>query len=222
MQKTSCFKKRLFYIYIKFSLKEEDTMKSLNGTKTLQNLINTFAGESQARNRYAMYAKAAQKEGFQQISLIFNETADNERVHAKTFYNFIANDASLKQPMMLNVNAIYPVAFSSTLDNLKAAAAGENEEHTKLYPEAADIAAEEGFPEIALKYRAIAKAEVGHEQRYLKLAKNIEDKKVFVKNGKVYWQCLECGYIHEGLSAPEICPSCRHPQAYFQLKLENF
>lgn len=197
-------------------------MKSLNNTKTLQNLINSFAGESQARNRYAMYAKTARDEGFQQIGNIFNETSENEKVHAKTFYKFISNDSSLKQPIMLNVNANFPVALNSTLDNLKNAAAGENEEHSRLYPEAADIAEKEGFPEIALKFRFIAKIEAAHESRYLKLAKNIEDKKVFVKDGKVYWKCLECGYIHEGPSAPQICPSCGHPQAYYEISNENF
>lgn len=197
-------------------------MKNLKGTKTLQNLVNSFAGESQARNRYSMYAKTSEKEGLDQISSIFLETADNERLHAKSFYQHIVEGLGNKEPVMLNVNADYPFFLGTTLENLKAAAAGENEEHTKLYPQAADIADQEGFPEIALRFRKIAGVEVEHEKRYLKLASNIEKNEVFKKSSKVRWKCRKCGYIHEGNEAPKSCPVCQHPQAYFELMIENY
>lgn len=197
-------------------------MANLEGTKTLQNLMNSFAGESQARNRYNMYANIARKDGYQQIANIFEETAENERVHAKTFYKFIVKTLSLAEPKMFNVQADYPVSLGDTLQNLKAAAAGENEEHTKLYPEAADTADEEGFPEIAQKFRSIAKVELAHDKRYTKLAENIEKGSVFKKENTVTWKCLKCGYVHEGDSAPEKCPSCDHPQAYFEVQNQNY
>jgi rubrerythrin len=197
-------------------------MKNLKDTKTLQNLVNAFAGESQARNRYSMYATAAEKEGFEQIAALFLETADNERLHAKSFFKHIVEGLGNKEAVKLKVNADYPFLLGTTLENLKAAAAGENEEHTILYPQAADTAEEEGFPEIALRFRKIAGIEVEHEKRYLKLASNVEKQEVFKKNAKVRWKCRKCGYIHEGPEAPKICPVCSHSQNYFELMGENY
>ncbi len=197
-------------------------MKSLKGTKTLENLLKSFAGESQARNRYDMYAKIAGKEGYKQIEALFLETADNERVHAKTFYKHIVENLGLNEPLMIEINAEYPVQLGNTLENLKAAAMGEHEEFVELYPTFAKIAQEEGFPEIAASWNAIAKVEMWHEKRFLKLAKNIEDGTVFVKDGKVYWKCRKCGYVHEGIEAPKQCPACKHPQGYFELYVENY
>ncbi len=197
-------------------------MKSLKGTKTLENLLKSFAGESQARNRYDMYAKIAGKEGYKQIEALFLETADNERVHAKTFYKHIVENLGLNEPLAIEIQAEYPVQLGNTLENLKAAAMGEHEEFVELYPEFAKIAQEEGFPEIAASWNAIAKVEMWHEKRFLKLAKNIEDGTVFVKDGKVFWKCRKCGYVHEGFEAPAKCPACKHPQGYFELYVENY
>jgi len=197
-------------------------MKSLKGTKTAENLLKAFAGESQARNRYTYYASIADKEGYKQIRNIFIETADNEKEHAKRFYKFLLAGFEGELPAMIEINATYPVAQGNTLDNLKAAASGEKEEWHDLYPAFADVADQEGFPEIATAFRNIASAEKWHEIRYNKLAKNIEEGKVFKKDGKVYWKCGNCGYIHEGESAPEICPACLHPQAFFELFVETY
>jgi rubrerythrin len=197
-------------------------VKSLKGTKTLQNLVNAFSGESQARNRYTIYANKAEKEGFDQIASIFIETAENERLHAKNFYNHIIDGLNLKEPLMLKVEADYPFSLGSTVDNLKAAAAGENEEHTKLYPGFGIIAEQEGFAEIAERFRNIARVEVQHEKRYLKLAENIETNKVFKKETIVKWKCRKCGHIHEGPAAPTICPTCQHSQNYFEILSENY
>lgn len=195
-------------------------MKSLKGTKTADNLMKAFAGESQARNRYTYYASVAKKEGYVQISNFFIETADNEKEHAKRFFKF------LKETMngeVIEINgAGYPVALGDTLYNLKAAAAGENEEWTELYPEFANVADEEGFPEVALAFRKIAEVEKHHEERYTKLAKNIEESKVFAKDEEVAWRCNNCGYIHFGTDAPKVCPACIHPQAHFELLCDNF
>ncbi|MFZ5989568.1 MAG: rubrerythrin [Bacillota bacterium] len=197
-------------------------MKSLKGTKTMENLMKAFAGESQARTRYTFYSKIANKEGYRQIEAIFNETADNEKEHAKRFYKLLLEGLNGELPAMVEINAAYPVAQGTTFDNLKAAAAGENEEWTELYPKFAEVAAQEGFPEVAAAFKMIAKVEEKHEARYKKLADNIANNMVFKKDGKVYWKCGNCGYIHEGDSAPVTCPACLHPQAHFEVFVENY
>ena len=197
-------------------------MKSLKGTKTLENLMKSVAGESQARNRYNWYASIANKEGYRQIEAIFNETADNEKEHAKRFYKFILEGLSGELPAGITINAAYPVAQGNTLDNLKAAAAGENEEWTELYPEFADVADSEGFPEVASAFRMILKVEARHEKRYNKLADNVSSDKVFKKDQPVSWICGNCGYVHEDPEAPNTCPACLHPQAFFQLFVESY
>ena len=190
--------------------------KSIKGTQTEKHLLMTFAGESQARMRYTFFASAAKKEGYEQIAAIFQETADQEKEHAKRMFKRLEGG-------MVEITACYPSGvIGTTLENLKAAAAGENEEWTLDYPKFADIAGEEGFPAIAKMYREIAKAEKGHEERYLALAKNVEEGKVFVKDEEVTWQCRNCGYIHTGKEAPKACPACAHPQAYFELNAENY
>lgn len=189
--------------------------KSLKGTKTEQNLLAAFAGESQARNRYTYYASAAKKEGYEQIAAIFLETADNEKEHAKRYFSFLEGTP-------VEFTASYPTFFGDTIGNLKAAAAGEHEEWTNLYPHSADIADEEGFPAVAVQFRKIAEVEVRHEARYLKLLSNIESGKVFLKDIKVEWKCRNCGYHHNGESAPKVCPACVHPQSYFELFCENY
>ena len=195
-------------------------MKSLKGSKTAENLMKSFAGECQARTRYTYYSSVAKKEGYVQISNIFMETAENEKEHAKRFYKFLKNDYSGEQ---IEITAGYPVAlYDDTLKNLKAAASGENEEWTDLYPTFAKIADEEGYPEIAAVYRQIAKVENSHEIRYNKLAKNIEEDKVFKKDETVLWKCNNCGYIYEGKEAPKVCPACLHLQGYFEIFIENY
>lgn len=190
--------------------------KSLKGTQTEKNLLTAFAGESQARNRYTYFASQAKKEGFEQISAIFTDTADNEKEHAKRFFKFLEGGEVV-------VEAAFPAGtIGSTAENLKAAASGEHHEYFQLYPEFSRIAEEEGFPEIAAVFTSVSVAERGHEERYLKLLKNIAAHQVFVKDGKVYWRCRNCGYLHEGLEAPDQCPACAHPQAYFELKAENY
>ena len=191
-------------------------MKTLAGTKTEQNLLKSFAGESQARMRYDYFAKQAKKEGLEQISAIFAETALNEKEHAKRFFKFL-------EGRPVEITAVYPAGkIGTTSENLKAAAEGENEEWTELYPEFAKIADEEGFNEIATAYRMIAKVEKAHEERYIKLFNNIEEGIVFERDGKFIWKCLNCGYLHEGTKAPETCPACLHPQAYFEIKENNY
>jgi len=197
-------------------------MKSMKGTKTAENLLKAFAGESQARNRYSFYASVAEKEGFVQIKNIFTETADNERAHAKRFYKLLLEGLKDELPAAVEINAAYPVAQGTTLENLKAAASGENEEWTKLYPAFAKVAEEEGFPEVSAAFKLISAVEKRHEARYIKLAENVSNGTVFVKDGKVFWKCNKCGYIHEGTSAPEKCPACLHPQAYFELFVETY
>lgn len=190
--------------------------KSLKGTQTEKNLGISFAGESQARMRYTYFASAAKKEGYEQIAAIFQETADQEKEHAKRMFKWLEGG-------MVEITASYPSGvIGTTLENLKAAAAGENEEWTMDYPKFADIADEEGFPAIANMYREIAKAEKGHEERYLALAKNVEEGKVFAKDEEVTWQCRNCGYIHTGKEAPKACPACAHPQAYFEVMKTNY
>ncbi len=191
-------------------------MKSLKGTKTEQNLLKSFAGESQARMRYDYFAKQAKKEGLEQISAIFAETALNEKEHAKRFFKFLEGG-------MVEITATYPAGkIGTTLENLKASAEGENEEWTELYPEFAKIAEEEGFKEIATAYKMIAKVEAEHEKRYKTLYDNLESGKVFERNGKIYWKCRNCGYVHEGEKAPKVCPACLHPQSYFEIKETNY
>jgi len=191
-------------------------MKSLKGTKTEQNLLKSFAGESQARMRYDYFAKQAKKDGLEQISGIFAETALNEKEHAKRFFRFLEGGN-------LEITATYPAGIiGTTMENLKAAAEGENEEWTELYPEFENIAEKEGFKDIAYAFRQIAKVEKAHEERYKKLLKNLEQGKVFEKDGIVVWKCRNCGYIHEAKKAPEICPACLHPQAYFEIKEDNY
>ncbi len=191
-------------------------MKSLKGTKTEQNLLKSFAGESQARMRYDYFAKQAKKEGLEQISAIFTETALNEKEHAKRFFKFLEGG-------VIEITAAYPAGkIGTTLENLKASADGENEEWTDLYPAFAEIAEQEGFKEIAVAWKMIAKVEKAHEERYRKLYDNIEAGKVFERNGKIVWKCRNCGYIHEGEKAPKVCPACLHPQSYFEIKETNY
>lgn len=191
-------------------------MKNLKGTKTEKNLLTAFAGESQARNRYNFFASKAKKEGYEQISGIFAETADNEKEHAERLFKFLEGGEA-------EVTAAFPAGvIGKTVDNLKAAAAGENHEHTTMYPEFAKIAVEEGFSEIASVFTSIAVAEKQHEKRYLALAENIEKVRVFKRDKVVKWRCRNCGYIHEGTEPPDKCPACAHPKAYFELLGENW
>ena len=191
-------------------------MKSIKGTKTEKNLLAAFAGESQARNRYSYFASEAKKEGYEQISAIFLETADNEKEHAKVEFKLLEGGE-------VKIAASYPAGvIGDTKANLKAAADGEKYENTIMYPEFASIAKEEGFPEIAATFLNIATAEKGHENRYIALLKNLEQGTVFKKSEKVVWRCRNCGYLHEGNEAPTECPACKHAQAYFELNGENY
>ena len=191
-------------------------MPNIKGTQTEKNLLKAFAGESQARMRYDYFSKQAKKEGLEQISAIFAETALNEKEHAKRFFKFLEGG-------MTEITASYPAGkIGTTSENLKAAAEGENEEWTELYPKFAEIAAEEGFKEISMVFKNIAKVEKEHEARYLKLYSNLEEGKVFERDGKVIWRCRNCGYIHEGTKAPKKCPACDHPQAHFEIEAQNY
>ena len=191
-------------------------MKSLTGTKTEQNLLKAFAGESQARMRYDYFAKQARQEGLEQIAAIFEETALNEKEHAKRFFKFLEGN-------MVEITATYPAGKSgTTAENLKASAEGENEEWTELYPEFARVAQEEGFREVAAAFTMIAKVEKAHEKRYRTLHSNLEEGKVFKRGDKVIWKCRNCGFIHEGTVAPKMCPACQHSQAYFEIKESNY
>ncbi|MEW5822594.1 MAG: rubrerythrin [Cyanobacteriota bacterium] len=190
--------------------------KSLKGTETEKNLLAAFAGESQARNRYTYFASQAKKDGYIQISLVFEETANQEKEHAKRFFKFLEGGE-------VEIIAAFPAGvIGTTAENLKAAAAGEHHEHTVLYPEFAQIAEDEGFPEVAKAFMAISIAEKQHEKRYNDLLKNVEGQKVFKKESNVVWRCLNCGYLHEGNNAPNACPACLHPQSYFELLGENW
>jgi rubrerythrin len=183
---------------------------SIKGTKTEHNLLASFAGESQARNRYNLFASAAAKEGYEQIAEVFNETADNERLHAKGFFKFLEGGE-------VKITASYPAGkVGTTLENLKASAMGENMEHTVIYPDAAKVADSEGFPQIAAYFRMVAKVEVEHERRYQKFAQMLERGKAFKGDIQERWICRKCGYIHEGKEAPKVCPLCSHPQGYFE------
>jgi rubrerythrin len=189
---------------------------SLKGTKTEQNLLKAFAGESQARNRYEFFASVAKKEGYEQIAAIFMETAGQEKEHAKRFFKFLEGGA-------VEITAMYPAGIiGTTMENLKAAAEGEHEEWTELYPHFAEVAKEEGFPAVAAAFKLIAIVEAEHEKRYLKLLQNISEDKVFMKDGKVWWKCINCGYVYESAKALENCPVCLHPKAFMQLKEENY
>jgi rubrerythrin len=191
-------------------------MASLKGTRTEKNLLAAFAGESQARNRYTYFASKAKKEGYVQISAVFEETANQEKEHAKRFFKFLEGGE-------VEISGAFPAGvIGSTLENLKAAAAGEHHEHTSMYPEFAKIAREEGFEAIAMVFEAIAVAEKQHEKRYNDLAANIEADRVFKRDGSVTWRCRNCGYLHDGTEAPELCPACAHPQAHFELLGENY
>ena len=194
-------------------------MKSLKGTRTAVNLMQSFAGESQARMRYTYYAKTARNEGYVQMADIFLETAENEAEHAKRFFKFLNNDFSEET---IKIEADFPVALGNTALNLKAAAAGENEEHSDLYPKFADVAEEEGFDDIAYVFREIAEVEERHERRFLKLLAKIENGEVFKKAEEVEWKCNNCGYIHTGTEAPEECPACAHGQKYFEVFKETY
>lgn len=189
---------------------------SIKGTRTEKNLLASFAGESQARNRYTYFASVAKKEGYEQIAAIFLETAENEKEHAKRFFKFLEGGDT-------EITATYPAGkIGTTLENLKHAAMGENEEHTVLYPEAAKVAEEEGFKDIAFVFRKIAEVEKHHEERYLELAKAVENSTVFEKDSSETWKCRNCGYIHDGKTPPEKCPACDHPKAFFEILCEKY
>ncbi|RKD91756.1 rubrerythrin [Mangrovibacterium diazotrophicum] len=191
-------------------------MNSLKGSQTEKNLLKAFAGESQAKNRYEFFAKQARAEGLEQIAALFEETAINEQAHANRFFGFLEGG-------MVEITAAYPAGkVGTTLENLEAAAAGENEEWTELYPEFARIAEEEGFKQVATVFKTIAKIEKHHEERYRKLYKNLEEGKVFEREGKVTWKCRVCGFLHESARPPKKCPACEHEQAYFELEATNF
>jgi len=192
-------------------------MKSLKGTQTALNLMHAFAGESQARNRYTYYASIAKKEGYEQISNFFIETANQEKEHAKRLMKFMEVDHHGEQ---LFAEGNFPVLLGTTKENLKAAAAGENEEYVEMYPSFAEVAKKEGFPEIAAVFTSIATAEKYHEQRYLKLLASLNDETVFKKEEVVTWKCNNCGFVFTGKTAPAKCPACDHPQAHFEV--ENF
>ncbi len=188
---------------------------NIKGTKTEKNLMLAFAGESQARNKYTFFASIAKKEGYEQISAIFTETADNEKEHAKRFYKFLGETA-------VEISSTYETHLGDTLSNLEAAANGEYDEWHNLYGKFADEAASEGFTEIAEVFRRIAEVEAHHEARYRALAKNIKDGKVFKKDSPIQWKCRNCGYVFTGAAAPALCPACAHKQAHFEVLADNF
>ena len=190
--------------------------KSIKGTRTEKNLLTAFAGESQARNRYTFFASKAKKEGFEQIASIFTETAGNEKEHAEVFFNHL-------QGGDVEITASYPAGMiKDTKSNLEAAAVGEQLEWTTIYADFAQIAKDEGFPEISHSFEQIAKVEMFHEARYRKLIQNVANGEVFKKKDKVKWHCRNCGYVFEGTEAPKECPACKHPQAYYELLAENY
>jgi len=190
--------------------------KSIKGTQTEKNLLKAFAGESQARNRYTYFASVAKKENYEQISAIFLETAENEKEHAKVFFKYLEGGP-------VEITATYPAGkVGRTAENLLAAANGEKEEWSALYPEFEKVAKQEGFDLIAKSFKEIAEVEEQHEKRYRKLLENVTNKKVFKKDKKVKWKCRNCGYVHEGIDAPDICPACKHSQAYYEVLGENY
>jgi rubrerythrin len=191
-------------------------MKSLKGTQTEKNLLAAFAGESQARNRYTFFASKAKKEGYEQIAAIFQETADNEKEHAEVFFKHL-------QGGDVEIMAEYPAGkIGTTAENLLAAAEGEKMEWGKLYPDFSETAEKEGFPMVAHSFKKIAEVEAYHERRYRKLLENVKKKKVFKKEKVVKWKCRNCGYVHEGEEAPDVCPACQHPQSYYEIWTEAF
>ena len=190
--------------------------KSIKGTKTEQNLLKAFAGESQARNRYTYFASAARKEGFEQIGNMFIETAENEKEHAKVFFKYLEGGD-------IQITATYPAGIiKDTKANLEEAAAGENLEWTTLYADFAKIAKDEGFDEVARSFEQISKVEKFHESRYIKLINNIANNEVFKKKTSVQWHCINCGYVYEGTEAPKQCPACKHPTAYYEVLAQNY
>lgn len=200
------------HIQIETKIIKPNTMTSIKGTQTELNLLKSFAGESQARMRYTFFAKVAKDEGYEQIAAIFSETADQEMTHAKRMFKYLEGG-------MVEITATYPAGkIGTTAENLKAAAAGENEEWTDLYPHFAEVAEAEGFKEIATMYRMITKAEAEHEERYLKLLARVENGTVFAREEAIEWQCRHCGYVFTGKKPPKNCPTCLHPQAYFEPK----
>lgn len=191
-------------------------MKKIKGTETEKNLLKAFAGESQARNRYTYFASVAKKEGYEQISAIFQETADNEKEHAKVFFKYLEDG-------MAEITAMYPAGrIGTTAENLLHAANGEKEEWSELYPHFEKVAREEGFEDVADSFKEIAEVEEQHEKRYRKLLENVKNGSVFKKKEVVKWKCRNCGYVHEGEEAPKLCPACKHPQAYYELLAENY
>lgn len=194
-------------------------MKNIKGSETEKNLLKAFAGESQARNRYTYFASEAKKEGFEQISAIFLETADNEKEHAKVFFKHLQQG----EGRGLEITASYPAGkIGKTEENLLAAANGEKEEWGMIYPEFEKIAKQEGFEEVAKSFKEIGEVEEQHERRYRKLLENVKNKKVFSKDKVVKWKCRNCGYVHEGKEAPDMCPACKHPRAYYEVLDENY
>lgn len=193
-------------------------MKDLHNTITADNLAKALAGESQARNRYTYYARVADKEGYKQIASVFYETADNEKAHAKIFFDFLVRGLGAAH---INVNASYPIGFGNTEENLLYAAQGEKEEWGSLYPGFADKAKEEGFPEIESAFREIIKIETAHEKRYLNYLNNLKNGTLYKRNTEQKWKCRNCGYIYIGLEAPVVCPACKHPQGYFEIMYET-
>lgn len=194
-------------------------MKSLKDTETSKNLLRAFAGESQARNRYMFYGEVAKNEGYEQIADIFKLTGENEQGHAEIFFNYLINDFNNEE---LCIDASYPIAKGATLANLQSSAKAEAHEHSEVYPAFADIARSEGFPEIANSFTLIAKIENHHRERFDRLATNVQNNKVFKKDEKSIWICRFCGYVLEGLSAPEKCPVCSHPQSYYEILNDSF
>jgi len=191
-------------------------MGKLKGSKTEQNLLKAFAGESQARNRYTYFAKQARKEGYEQIAAVFEETAENEKEHAKVFFKHLEGG-------MVEITAEYPAGvIGKTEENLLEAADGEKMEWGTLYPDFGQVAEDEGFPEIAHSFRNIAKVEAEHEKRYRKLHENVKEKKVFKRKNMVKWKCRNCGFIYEGSEPPQKCPACQHPQSYYEILAENY
>jgi rubrerythrin len=191
-------------------------MKSIKGSETEKNLLKAFAGESQARNRYTYFASVAKKDGYEQISALFLETAENEKEHAKVFFKYLEGGP-------VEITATYPAGkIGITAENLLAAANGEKEEWSELYPDFEKTARKEGFKEIAESFKEIAEVEEKHEKRYRKLLDNVKNKRVFKKDKTVKWKCRNCGYVHEGKDAPDTCPACKHPQSYYEVLEENY
>jgi rubrerythrin len=195
---------------------EVKNMKSIKGTQTEKNLLAAFAGESQARNRYTFFASKAKKEGYEQIAAIFQETADNEKEHAEVFFKHL-------QGGDVEIMAAYPAGvIGTTTENLLAAAEGEKMEWGALYPDFAETAQKEGFPMVAHSFKKIAEVEARHEKRYRKLLENVKTDKVFKKDKPIKWKCRNCGYVHEGPEAPDVCPACQHPQSYYEVWTEPY